>query len=260
MRRPVTVSFIGAGPGAPDLLTLRGRDRLAHADLILYADSLVHPGILRFAKPGTSVQGTAALPLEEIMAQVIQAARAGQRVARVHSGDPSLYGAIHEQMVQLRQAKVPFEIIPGVSAFSAAAARLGVELTRPGLAQSVILTRCTGRTGMPEREKLADFARHGTTLILYLSMAHLVQTVRELLAGGYAEETPVVVAYRVSWQDERIIQGTLQKIVQAVRAEKISRHALILVRSVFGSQKRGQRSKLYDASFSHLFRRARQVG
>ncbi|MGQ0812393.1 MAG: precorrin-4 C(11)-methyltransferase [Nitrospiraceae bacterium] len=255
-REPVAVSFIGAGPGAPDLLTIRGRQRLAQADAILYADSLIHPALLRFAKPGTEVRGTASLHLEAIVDLMIDAVRAGRRVARLHSGDPSLYGAINEQMERLDEAGIPYEVIPGVSAFSAAAAALGVELTRPAVAQTVILTRCAGRTGMPEGEALQDLARHGTTLILYLSIAHLPSVLRDLRAGGYADETPAAVVYRVTWDDERIVRATLATIAQEVRAAKISRQALILVGAVLAERcGSSTRSKLYDPGFSHLFRR-----
>lgn len=251
------VSFIGAGPGAPDLITIRGQRRLAQADLILYADSLVHPGLLRYAKPGADVRGTASLHLEEIMALMLDAVRAGRRVARVHSGDPSLYGAIHEQMEWLDRAGIRYEIIPGVSAFSAAAAALGVELTKPGVAQTVILTRHAGRTGMPASEALQGLARHRATLVLYLSIAHLSSVIRDLRTAGCPETTPVVVAYRVTWEDERILRGTLATILQQVRAAKMTRQALILVGAALEERNGdGSRSKLYDASFSHLFRRA----
>ncbi len=253
------VSFIGAGPGAPDLLTIRGRRRLARADVVLYADSLVHPGLLRYANRGAKVQGTANMHLDAIMNLMLKAARGGQRVARVHSGDPSVYGAIQEQMQRLDQAGVSYEIIPGVSAFSGAAASLGLELTRPGLSQTIILSRSGGRTGMPKNETLRELARHQTTLILYLSIARLSSVVRDLLAGGYPEETPVVVVYRATWEDECIIQGTLTTIAKQVRAEKITRQALILIGKVFDSNGTSQTSsKLYDSSFSHLFRRGSQ--
>lgn len=256
MRGLVKVSFIGAGPGAPDLITVRGRQCLARADLILYADSLVHPGLVRYAKTGAQVRKTATLHLDEIMEMMLEGVRAGRRVARVHSGDPSLYGAIHEQMERLDQAGVAYEIIPGVSAFSAAAARLNVELTRPGVAQTVILTRCAGRTGVPEGEALDRLARHGTTLVLYLSVAHLAAVVRDLRAGGYADETPVAVVYRATWEEERIVRGTLATIARQIRAAKVTRQALILVGTVLTSRPAGgTRSKLYDPSFSHLFRR-----
>ncbi|WP_447974034.1 precorrin-4 C(11)-methyltransferase [Nitrospira sp. Kam-Ns4a] len=254
--KPTVVSFIGAGPGAPDLITVRGRRRLARADVVLYADSLVHPGILRYAKAGAEVRGTASMTLEEITALMVAAARAGKRVVRVHSGDPSLYGAIHEQMERLAEAGVAYELIPGVSAVSAAAASLGAELTRPGLAQTVILTRAGGRTGMPPGEALEELARHGATLVLYLSAGHLARVVRDLRAGGYPENTPVVVVYRASWEDERILRGTLATIAGQVRAAKLTRQALILVGRVFGADSRAEaRSRLYDPSFSHLYRR-----
>lgn len=256
MSKPVRVSFIGAGPGAPDLITVRGRQRLARADLVLYADSLVHQGILRYARAGAEVRGTASMTLEEMTQLMVEAVRSGRRVVRVHSGDPSLYGAIHEQMVRLAKEGITCEVVPGISAVSAAAASLGVELTRPGLAQTVILTRSGGRTGMPPGEALDELARHGTTLVLYLSVARLSAVIRDLRAGGYPEDTPVAVVSRATWEDERIFRGTLATIAGQVRAAKLTRQALILVGRVFGDDSEAEaRSKLYDPSFSHLFRR-----
>jgi len=251
------VSFIGAGPGAPDLITVRGRQRLAEADLILYADSLVAPELTGYAKAGAEVRGTAAMHLDEIVGLIEDAVRAGRQVARLQSGDPSLYGAIHEQMKRLEQAGISYEVIPGVCAFSAAAAALALELTKPGAAQTVILTRYAGRTGMPEQEALERLAQHGTTLVLHLSIAHLSAVLRALRAGGYKDDTPVVVVHRVTWQDERILRGTIATIAEQVRGARITRQALILVGAVCGQGKGGEgRSKLYSPSFSHLFRPA----
>jgi precorrin-4/cobalt-precorrin-4 C11-methyltransferase len=183
------VYFIGAGPGDPELLTLRASRVLREADVILYADSLVSPVITQFAKPGATVQGTSGLHLEAIVAKMVAAVRAGQIVARVHSGDPTVYGAIHEQMVRLREAGVSYEIIPGVSSVFAAAARLGVECTVPEVVQTLILARCAGRTPMPEKENLRNLAAHQATLGLFLSASHLEEVVAELTAGGYPANT-----------------------------------------------------------------------
>src|SRR5713101_2923673 len=249
------VYFIGAGPGDPELLTLKASRLLREADVILYADSLVSPAITQFAKPGVTVQGTSGLHLEAIVAKMIVAARAGQIVARVHSGDPAVYGAIREQMTRLREAGVPYEVVPGVSSAFAAAARLGVELTVPEVAQTLILTRCAGRTPMPERENLRDLAAHQATLGLFLSVSRIEEVVAELTAGGYPANTPVAMVYRVSWPEERIVRGTLADIAAKVRETGIKKHALILVGRVLEPEPRVY-SHLYDQTFSHGLRKA----
>lgn len=249
------VYFIGAGPGDPELLTLKASRLLREADVILYADSLVSPAITQFAKSGATVQGTSGLHLEEIVAKMVAAARAGYLVARVHSGDPSIYGAIHEQMVRLREAGVPYEIIPGVSSVVAAAARLGVECTVPEVAQTLILTRFAGRTPMPERENLRDLAAHQATLGLFLSASHIEEVIAELTAGGYPANTPAAMVYRVSWPEERIVRGTLADIAAKVRATGIRKHALILVGRALEPEPHVH-SHLYDQTFSHGLRKA----
>ncbi len=255
------VCFIGAGPGDPELLTLKGRRIIGDADLVIYADSLVHPGICAFAKPGAEVLGSSGLTLEEVWARVEAACRAGRTVARVHSGDPALYGALHEQLVQLEAAGIPYEIVPGVSSAFAAAAALGAELTVPGLAQTVIFTRRPRRTTRPPGEELRALAGHGATLVLFLSVASMRAVVRDLVDGGYALDTPVAVVYRATWEDERVLRGTLADIASQVRAAKITKQALILVGSAVDPALRQHgahhRSHLYAPEFSHSFRRAR---
>lgn len=255
------VYIIGAGPGAPDLITIRGREVLERADVIIYADSLVDPRLCAYARPGAEIYGSAQLTLEEIMALILSAAQSGKTVARVHSGDPAIYGAIHEQVAILEQAGIPYEIIPGVSSAFAAAARLGVELTVPDVSQTVIFTRQPGRTAVPERERLRDLARHQATLVLFLSVAHIAAVVTELREGGYPEDTPVAVIYRATWPDELVLQGTLADIAQKVKQAKLQVHAIILVgRALDPALRRGEgyRSNLYRAEFSHRYRQGKK--
>ncbi|NJP07937.1 MAG: precorrin-4 C(11)-methyltransferase [Chloroflexaceae bacterium] len=255
-----TVYFIGAGPGAADLITVRGAQLIAVADVILYADSLVQEAITQLSrKSAARVIGSSGLHLTQIVEVMVLAAQAGQTVARVHTGDPSLYGAIQEQIAGLEQHGIPWEIVPGVTAAFAAAARLGVELTQPELAQTVILSRMAGRTPVPTGEELRSLATHGTTLVLYLSVAQIEQMVNELLAGGaYTGETPVAVVYRVTWPDEQWVTGTLSTIAAQVRAAGYTRHTLILVGPALDAALHRQRSaavsRLYDASFAHGYR------
>ncbi|MCZ7570896.1 MAG: precorrin-4 C(11)-methyltransferase [Ardenticatenaceae bacterium] len=257
---PGTVYFIGAGPGTPDLMTIRARDIIAQSDLVLYADSLVDSRVGTFARPGAEVVGSREMHLDEIVAQMVRVAQRGGVVARVHSGDPAIYGAIHEQMVRLDAAGVPYEIVPGVSTVFAAAARLKVELTVPGVVQTVILTRTAGRTSVPEGERLADLARTGASLAIFLSVTRIQQVVRDLLAGGrFTRETPVAVLHRVSWPDESCVLGTLGDISEKVRAAGYTRQALILVSPALDPALRAMpnhTSNLYDAGYTHRFRRS----
>ena len=249
------IIFVGAGPGDPELITVKGQKALGRADLVLYAGSLVSPAVLGWANPNAELVDTAQLNLADICARLLAGHRAGRRVVRVHSGDPALFGAIQEQMEILERENIPCLVIPGVSAAFAAAAALGQELTLPEVTQTVILTRAAGRTPVPDREALRNLARHGATLVIYLSIKHIDAVVAEL-TPAYGPETPVVVAYRVSWPDQQLIRGTLGTIAGLVQAEGIERQALIMVSPVL-SARDGElkaRSKLYDASFAHGFR------
>lgn len=253
------VYFIGAGPGAPDLITLRGRAILDRADLIIFADSLIDPQICAGARPDVEVIGSSTMTLEEISARMVAAAREGKTVARLQSGDPAIYGAIHEQIARLDAAGVPWTIVPGVSSAFAAAARLGIELTVPSVAQTVIFSRISGRASpVPERESIRSLAAHRTSLVLFLSIAHLARVVRELLAGGYEPDTPVAVVHRVTWPDEAVIRGTLADIRSRVRAAGWTRQALIIVGPALEPDRDGHRSRLYAENYSHQFRRARR--
>lgn len=252
------VTFIGAGPGAPGLLTLDAVEALGQAGLVLYADSLVSPELGRFVRPGVPFEGTKERGLDEIVARMIEAARAGHEVARLHSGDPSLYGAITEQLARLRAAGIPCRIIPGVSSVFAAAAELGVELTVPGVAQSVILTRVAGRTGIPRGEELRSFARHGATMAILLGITRIRQMVADLIAGGYTPETPAAALYRVSWPEQAVIRGTLATLADSVKAARWDRQALVLVGRALDTAPLvgAHESHLYDPGYTHRFRRA----
>jgi len=262
--QPGKVYFVGAGPGAPDLITLRGRDIVAQADLVVYADSLVEESVAQLAaKPGARIVGSSGLHLEQVMALMIQAARAGAVVARIHSGDPALYGAIHEQMAALDDEGLPYEIVPGVTATFAAAARLKVELTVPDVVQTIILTRASGRVAMPAGEELRGLAAHGASLAIHLSVTRMRKVVQELLASGaYTPETPVAVIHKVTWPDESIVVGTLADIAEKVRAAGYTRQALILVSPALDgalrARERRTHSHLYDSSYTHRFREAVQ--
>ena len=259
---PGVVYFIGAGPGDPELLTLKGRRLIESADLVIWADSLVHPGVAALAAPAAEVVGSSSLTLEQITERLVRASRAGQRIARVQSGDPSLYGAIHEQQVLLEYERVPYEIVPGVSSAFAAAARLQAELTVPDLAQTVIFTRLANRTSTaPANERLRDLARHGVTLVIFLSASVIEKVVEELVTGGCPPETPAAVVYRVTWEDERVIRGTLADIAAASRAARLTKQALILVGPAIDPSLRSlraaaSRSHLYRRDYTHLFRKA----
>ncbi len=261
------VYFIGGGPGDPELLTLKAKRLIESADVVIYADSLVHPAIVEFAKPGAEVHGSKELNLDEIMELTLQAVAEGRTVARIQSGDPSIYGAMLEQMRVLESAGVDYEIIPGVSAAFAAAAKLKVELTVPDVSQTVIMTRAQGRIAMPPKEQLQDLAAHGCTLIIFLGITRMPRIVRELKAAGYPEDTPAAIAYRVGWEDEQIIRGTLADIADKVRDAKITRQALVLVGRAVDPALRDPdlaeaaevaTSHLYSGSYTHLFRRSRE--
>lgn len=252
------VIFVGAGPGDPELITVKGRKALERADVVLYAGSLVAPAMLEYAGADTKKVDTAPLNLDEIVSRMVAAHRAGQRVVRLHSGDPALFGAIQEQFAELDKAGVPYQVIPGVTAAFAAAAALARELTLPEVTQTVILTRAPGRTPVPEGEALEKLAEHGATMAIYLSV-HLVEEVAGVLARTYGLRAPVVVAYRVSWPDQQLIRGTLATIAQQVRQAGIKRQALILVGPALAAREgEGRRSRLYDADFSHGFRGSEQ--
>lgn len=251
----MTVYFIGAGPGAPDLITVRGLKLIERCPVCLYAGSLVPAEIVAAAPEGALVRDTAPMHLDEIVADMAAAQERGEDVARVHSGDPSIYGAIAEQMRRLDELGIPYEIVPGVPAFAGAAARLGTELTLPEISQTIILTRTSGKaSAMPERESLEILGQSGATLAIHLSIRNLGY-VEEALTPHYGADCPVIVVYRATWPDEEIIRTTLSGMRARVREEKITRTALIFVGRVFGDA-RFRDSRLYDADFAHVLRNA----
>lgn len=247
----IQVYFIGAGPGDPELITLKGVKVIEKADIIIYAGSLVNPEILQYARKDAEIFDSASMDLDEVLQVIRRGAGEGKIVARVHTGDPAIYGAIQEQMDALAALGITFEVIPGVSSFLAAAAALRQEYTLPGVTQTVILTRMEGRTPVPEKEKLAELAKHGSTICVFLSVHAIAEVVAEL-RQGYREETPVAVIQRASWPDEKIVRGTLANIAGRVVEAGISKTALIIVGDVFSG--RYEKSKLYDPGFSHGYR------
>jgi precorrin-4/cobalt-precorrin-4 C11-methyltransferase len=249
----MTVHFIGAGPGAPDLITVRGRDLVARCPVCLYAGSLVPAEIVAMAPPGARVLDTAPLDLDQIEAELVSAHEQRLDVARLHSGDLSVYSALGEQLRRLRRRGIPFTITPGVPAFAASAAALEQELTLPELAQSVVLTRTSGRaSAMPERETLEHFAASGATLAIHLSVHVLEQVVARLLPF-YGEACPIAIVYRASWPDESIVRGTLADIVQRSKENPVDRTATILVGPVLGADD-FRESALYSAEYQRRFR------
>ncbi len=246
------VYFIGAGPGDPDLLTKKAVDVLSRAEVVVWAGSLINPEVLKFAPATAAVYDSAGLTLEEIAGIMEGAVRQGKTVARLHSGDPSLYGAVGEQMALLEQKGIPYEVIPGVSSFLAAAALLKREYTVPGVTQTVIITRLEGRTPVPAKEKLAALARHRASMCIFLSV-HMIEEVVAQLLEGYPPATPAAVVEKASWPDSRVVLGTLENIASLAAAEKIEKTALILVGDFLAA--RGGRSRLYARDFSHGHRR-----
>lgn len=248
----MTIHFIGAGPGAPDLLTLRARDLIAASPVCLYAGSLVPEGVLAHCAPGTRIVNTAPLSLDEIIDECVRANDAGQDVARLHSGDLSVWSAMAEQLRRLRDRAIPYDVTPGVPSFAAAAALLQAELTLPGIAQSVVLTRTSGRaTSMPERETLANFAATGATLAIHLSV-HVLRRVVEELTPHYGTDCPAAIVWRASWPDERVVRATLGTI-EAAAGDSLQRTAIILVGRAIGADDFAD-SRLYADDYDRRFR------
>ncbi|MBI2354329.1 MAG: precorrin-4 C(11)-methyltransferase [Deltaproteobacteria bacterium] len=250
------VSFVGAGPGAADLITIRGARLLRHADVVIYAGSLVDRELVRRYAVKADVYDSAGMTLTEVITVIMDAIAAGKGVVRLHTGDPSIYGAIQEQMEALDRLGVDYQVVPGVTSAFAAAASLRQELTLPEVSQTVIFTRCEGRTPVPERERLSEIARIGATLVIYLSVGVIEKVVEQLLCGAYTPETAVAVVCRASWEDEQVIEGTLADIATKVREAGIERQALIIVGDVLAVRREGLKAKslLYDGEFSHGFR------
>ena len=249
------VFFIGCGPGDPDLITVKAKKLLQKADVVVYSGSLIPEQIMKICKKAKTFDA-AKLVREEIFDILRKNAKKGKNVVRLHDGDPTIYGAIREQMDNLHKEKINSEIIPGVTSFLASAAALGSQLTLPGVTQTMIITRAEKRTKVPKREKISELAKHRATMIFYLSVQLIDNIVKEAVAGGYPKTTPVGVVYRASWPDQMIITGTLQTISKKIKAQKITRTAIIIIGDVI-KPKSYEYSKLYDKSFSHGFRKAK---
>ncbi|TZE81805.1 precorrin-4 C(11)-methyltransferase [Calorimonas adulescens] len=245
------IYFIGAGPGDPELITLKGAKIIQSCDVIIYAGSLVNKEILKYVKPEAEIYNSALMNLDEIIEIMMNAHKEGKDVARIHTGDPAIYGAIHEQIVMLEEENIDYEVIPGVSSFLAAAAVLKKELTIPEITQTVIITRIGGRTKVPPEQELKDLSRHRATMAIFLSVQEIDRVVSEL-KEGYQETTPVAVIYKATWEDQVIVTGTLGDISQKVKLKGINKTAMILVGDFLKDIK--AYSKLYDREFSHSFR------
>ena len=251
--KPSTIAIVGAGPGAPDLLTRRAEDRLRSADVLIWTDSLVSPQIAALAPEGCERIRTSTLTLEEVLPLMIERARQGLRVVRLHDGDPCLYGALSEQVCGLADAGIQVEVVPGLSAYQATASALSAELTIPGIVQTIVLSRAGGRTGVPEPESLANLARLKASLCLYLSARH-VEEVQATLLEHYPADTPVAIGYRVSWPDQWLDVVPLNRMVSVTKERQLIRTTLYVVSPALATQ--GRRSKLYSPSHDHLFRQA----
>ncbi len=249
------VHIVGAGAGDPELITVKGKGLLEKADVVIYAGSLVNPKLLDCCRAEAAIYNSASMTLEEVIAVIKQAAEEGKDIVRLHTGDPSIYGAIREQMDELRRNNIDFEIVPGVSSFAAVAAALELEYTLPGVTQTLIITRREGRTPMPESEKLPLLAAHGASMCIFLSANMIAETVADLSAGGYAADTPAAVVQKASWPgEEKILRGTLSDIAEKVKKAGIDRTAMIVVSRALGDDY--ELSRLYAADFSHGCRKA----
>lgn len=248
------VHFVGAGPGAADLITVRGQRLLQEADVIIYAGSLVNPEHLKLAKEGCKIYDSASMTLEEVIAVMQKAEAEGKTTVRLHTGDPSIYGAIREQMDLLEPKKIDFDVTPGVSSFFGAAAALKAEYTLPNVSQTVIITRMAGRTPVPEKEEISKLASHNATMAIFLSTGLLEPLRERLLVGGYRKDTPAAIVYKATWPEEKVFYGTVETLPQIAKENNITKTALILVGDFLGDAY--DRSKLYDPTFTHEFREA----
>ena len=251
----VQVYFVGAGPGDPDLITVKGRKLLEEADVVVYAGSLVNPAVLAVTPAGCEIHNSASMTLDEVIAVMKAGVEQGKKVVRLHTGDPSIYGAIQEQIDLLNKLDISWQVVPGVSSFLAAAAALGQEYTLPGVSQTVIITRMEGRTPVPEKEQIRSLAAHQTTMCIFLSVHMFGELVQELLDGGYAADTPVAVVEKASWPEQRIFRGTLTTIADQLVAAGVSRTAMVIVGDVLAREY--EQSRLYAPEFGHMFREAK---
>lgn len=253
----MNIYIVGAGPGDPDLITVKGLHILQTADVILYTDSLVNEELIAKAKPEAEIVKTAGMHLQEIVDIMVNSVREGKKVARIHTGDPAMYGAIMEQIAMLKKEGIGYEVIPGVSSVFASAAAIGAELTIPDLTQTVILTRAEGRTPVPEYEKLRELAKHHCTIAMFLSATLTKKIMKELQEAGWSDETPIAVIQRATWPDQKIVRTTLAHLDEDMRSNGIRKHAMILAGWALDPHihDKDYRSKLYDATFTHGFRK-----
>lgn len=251
------VYFVGAGPGAVDLITVRGMELLKKADVIIYAGSLVNPELLKFAKEETEIFNSAVMTLEEVMDVMINAAKSGKEVVRLHTGEPSVYGAVREQMDILDKEGISYESCPGVTAAFGAASSLNLEYTLPNVSQTLIITRLEGKTKVPEKEKMELLAQHGSSMAIYLSIGMIDELVEKLIKGGYSSETPAAIVYKATWPEEKKNICTIGELAEKAREEKITKTAVVLIGDVIDHSSY-ERSKLYDPGFSTEFRQVKK--
>lgn len=249
------VYFVGCGPGDPELITIKAKKLIQKADVVVFSGSLIPKKILKFCKKG-KLYDASGLVREEIFDLLKKNAKKGKLVVRLHDGDPAIYGAIREQIDSLLKDEIQIEVVPGVTSFLASSAALGTQLTLPGVTQTIIITRAEKRTRVPKRERITELARHKATMIFYLSIHLVADIVNEVIKGGYKKTTPTAVIYRASWDDQKVIVGTLQDIVKKVRDEKITRTAIIIIGDVV-DPKSYEFSRLYDKTFTHGYRKAK---
>ena len=249
------IHFVGAGSGAPDLITIRGKKLLEEADVVIYAGSLVNPKLLEYTKDVCTIYNSAKMTLEEVLSVMEKAEAEGKTTVRLHTGDPCIYGAIREQMDVLDEKNIPYDYTPGVSAFCGAASALNLEYTLPDISQSVIITRMEGRTPVPEKESIQSFAAHHATMVVFLSTGMLKELSRRLIEGGYEEDTPAAIVYKATWEDEKSFICTVGTLEQTAKENNITKTALMIIGDVVKAGKY-DRSKLYDPGFSTEFRRA----
>lgn len=249
------IHFVGAGSGAPDLITVRGKKLLEEADVIIYAGSLVNPALLDYAKEDCTVYNSAKMTLEEVLQVMFEAEKMEKTTVRLHTGDPCIYGAIREQMDVLDEKGISYDYCPGVSAFCGAASALNMEYTLPGVSQSVIITRMAGRTPVPEKEEIASFAAHQATMVVFLSTGMLDQLSKRLIAGGYTKDTPAAIVYKATWEDEKAFLCTVGTLAQTAREHNITKTALMIIGDAV-THSHYNRSELYNPSFTTEFRQA----
>ena len=250
-----TIHFVGAGSGAADLITLRGKQQLEEADIIIYAGSLVNPDLLKYAKDGCEIFNSAKMTLEEVLEVMIRGTKEDKQIVRLHTGDPCLYGAIREQMDVLDEEGIPYDYTPGVSSFCGAASALNLEYTLTDISQSVIITRMAGRTPVPEKESIESFAAHNATMVIFLSTGLLEELSERLIAGGYTADTPAAIVYKATWDDEKSFICTVGTLAETARKNNITKTALMIIGNVVGCTNY-DRSKLYDPGFTTEFREA----